>query len=276
MTISNRWASSIVQCYGITQDPSNNDYMLVMSEMDINLKNYLKQNYNKLTWKEKIQVTYDIVLALSFIYDENAIHRDLHSGNILYLNYHNNWYISDLGFCGPANKPLGSIYGNLPYIAPEVIAGKEYTYASDIYSIGILMWEISTGQQPFGNLNHDYDLAMNIINGIRPKIGIEIPLEYKKLMEQCWDADPEERPDIVSVLNKIKEIRKPYYQHENEEQAIDDNIISSRLNADFSTSSSSINSLIRRILSKIHIFEGLPEPRNATEGTILKCNLLHL
>ena len=44
----------------------------------------------------------------------------------------NYWHISDLGFCGPADKPLGCIYGNLAYIAPEVIAGKGYTYASDI------------------------------------------------------------------------------------------------------------------------------------------------
>ncbi|RIA79175.1 hypothetical protein C1645_841341 [Glomus cerebriforme] len=68
------------------------------------------------------------------------------------------WYIGDLGFCGPVDKPLGNIYGNLPYIAPEVIFGKEYTFASDIY---------------------------------------RTPLEYKKLMKQCWDADPSKRPDIM-------------------------------------------------------------------------------
>ncbi|RIA97971.1 kinase-like domain-containing protein, partial [Glomus cerebriforme] len=86
--------------------------MLVMNFMHKNLREYLQQN--KLTWKDRIQIT-----------------------------------ISDLGFCGPADKPLNSIYGNLPYIAPEVIAGKETTFASDIYSIGMLMWEISSGQPPF-------------------------------------------------------------------------------------------------------------------------------
>ncbi|PKC56235.1 hypothetical protein RhiirA1_474292, partial [Rhizophagus irregularis] len=72
--------------------------------------------------------------------------------------------ISDLGFCGPADKPLKSIYGNLPYIAPEVIIGKEQTFKSDIYSIAMLMWEISSGQPPFINYEHNYDLAMNIVN----------------------------------------------------------------------------------------------------------------
>ncbi|RGB33873.1 kinase-like domain-containing protein, partial [Rhizophagus diaphanus] len=59
--------------------------------------------------------------------------------------------VSDLGFCEPADKPSTSIYGNLPYIAPEVITGREYTFASDIYSIGMLMWDISSGQPPFYN-----------------------------------------------------------------------------------------------------------------------------
>ncbi|POG62253.1 kinase-like domain-containing protein [Rhizophagus irregularis DAOM 181602=DAOM 197198] len=86
------------------------------------------------------------------------------------------------------NFLLNSIYGNLPYIAPEVIIGKEQTFKSDIYSIAILMWEISSGQPPFINYDHDYDLAMHIVNGIRPKIVPGTPSEYKNLMKQCWDA----------------------------------------------------------------------------------------
>ncbi|RGB40858.1 kinase-like domain-containing protein, partial [Rhizophagus diaphanus] len=96
-------------------------------------------------------IAYRIICALYEIHRDNAIHRDLHSENILYSQFGDFWYISDFGFCGPADKPLKSIYGNLPYIAPEVIIGKEYTFASDIYSFGILMWEISSGQTPFNN-----------------------------------------------------------------------------------------------------------------------------
>ena len=112
--------------------------MLVIYVMDIDLRKYLQQNHNKLTWKERIRITNDITLALYFTHEENAIHRDLHSGNILYSQLGQRWYISDLGFCGPADKPSRSIYGNLPYIAPEVISGKGYTFKSDIYSIAIL------------------------------------------------------------------------------------------------------------------------------------------
>src|SRR5689334_9228275 len=103
--------------------------------MSMDLRKYLQQNHNKLIWKERIFIARRIIGAIDKIHYENAIHRDLHSGNILYHEYYNDWYISDFGFCGPADKTFGSIYGNLPYIAPEVITGKEYTFASDIYSI---------------------------------------------------------------------------------------------------------------------------------------------
>src|SRR5688572_31151485 len=125
-----------------------------MSQLNTDLRNYL--HHNRLTWKERVQITVDITAALETIHYENAIHRDLHSGNILYSQLNQSWRISDLGFCGPADKSPNSIYGNLPYIAPEVIAGKEYTFKSDIYSVAMLMWEISSGQPPFCNCKHDF------------------------------------------------------------------------------------------------------------------------
>jgi serine/threonine protein kinase len=167
--------------------------MLVMNLMHMNLREYLQRNQNKLIWKERIKITIDIIDALYRIHQENAIHRDLHSGNILYHLISQAFDISDLGFCGPADKPLNSVYGNLPYIAPEVISGKKTTFASDIYSFGMLMWEISSGQSPFASFDHDYDLAMNIINGMRPNIVPGTPIEYKESMQQCWDADPQKK-----------------------------------------------------------------------------------
>ncbi|GBC04175.1 hypothetical protein RclHR1_05550012 [Rhizophagus clarus] len=209
LTIANKW-TEIVQCFGLTQDLLEGSYMLVIRELDTNLKDYLQQYQSKFTWKERLEIILDIGKSLSRIHNEKAIHRDLHSGNILYNQYKDKWFISDLGFCGPADKPLKSIYGNLPYIAPEVIVGKEYTFASDIYSIAMLMWEISSGQRPFINYEDKYDLAMDIVNGMRPEIISGTPSKYKKLMEQCWDADPTKRPDIFTINDKIREINKLY------------------------------------------------------------------
>ncbi|PKC54251.1 kinase-like protein [Rhizophagus irregularis] len=104
LTISNK-RPSIVQCYGLTRNTSNGNYMLVIRKMDMDLRKYLQQNHNQLTWKERIQITYEIIFALNDIHIENAIHRDLHSKNILHSHYVQRFYISDFGFCGPANRP---------------------------------------------------------------------------------------------------------------------------------------------------------------------------
>src|SRR5688572_6275373 len=106
--------------------------MLILIKMDMDLRRYLQQNHSRLDWKERIKITFDIINALSRIHHEKKIHRDLHSGNILHSPRTYNWYISDLGFCGPIDMSSKSIYGNLPYIAPEVIARGEYTFKSDI------------------------------------------------------------------------------------------------------------------------------------------------
>jgi serine/threonine protein kinase len=246
--------------------------MLVMRKLDTNLREYLHQNRNKLMWKEKTKIAVDIIDALDKIHGENAIHRDLHSGNILYNRYSNYWIISDLKFCGSTDKKLENIYGNLPYIAPEVIVGKGYTKASNIYSIGMLMWEISSEHPPFVNYEDDYDLAMDIVNGMRPKVIYGTPSKYKKLMEQCWDANPTKRPDVITVLDKISEINKLYYQ----DVPNNTNIFRKFLKNFKKTNNSDIKSSLEIMnshyassklsTSKIHQFDNLPEPRNATES----------
>ncbi len=127
----------------------------------------------------------------------------------------------------------------------EVISGKEYSFASEIYSFGMLMWEISSGQPPFAGFDHDYDLAMKIINGMRPRISYTLWHEINKINNLC--------------LNENK-------------QQINN---STQLNTSISINSSSINSLTSKF-SKVHIFKGLPEPRNATEGKLFKFCLLYL
>ena len=258
--ISNKWGS-IVQCYGLTKDPSNGQFIIVMSCMDIDLRTYILQNRNKIKWKTKIQIIFEIIKAVCRIHEEKSIHRDLHSGNVLYSRDKDDWYISDLGFCGPADKSLKSVYGNLPYISPEVIAGKGYTFKSDIYAIGMLMWEISAEQPPYINVEHNYDLVMSIINGMRPPTIPGTPSEYKELLYQCWNADPNARPDIKTLWNRIETINK---SHQEDEEYWDS--LNSPLNPNFDINSTVMSFLISKSNSKIHNFDNIPKPRNATEG----------
>ncbi|GES80049.1 kinase-like domain-containing protein [Rhizophagus clarus] len=210
LAISNKY-TEIVQCYGLTQDPLNKDYMLVMFKMDVDLRKYLQQNHNQLTWKRFAFWKYIILKLKSKL------------------------------------------------VSPEVISGEQTTKASDIYSFAMLMWEISSGQPPFFKHEHDYNLVINIINGIRPIVVSGTPLEYKNLMVQCWDADPSKRPDAHSLFKKFREINFSYQNMSNESfQPLITNSIEMK-ESDFT------NTYSKLFTSKVYQFENFPEPRNATE-----------
>src|SRR5207248_6978822 len=113
------------------------------------------------------------VYQLIHLHELEYVHKDFHSGNILWLD--EVLRVSDFGLSGPANeqKSDGKICGVLPYIAPEVLNGKQYTFSSDIYSFGIIMAEVSSGKPPFHERIHDASLALAICNGLRPEFGKE-------------------------------------------------------------------------------------------------------
>jgi serine/threonine protein kinase len=144
------------------------------------------------------------LFRLRTIHNENFIHRDFHSGNILSLkdNYYK-WVIGDLGLSQPANNISlnNEIYGVIPYIAPEIFNDAKFSKASDIYSMGMIMWEFTTGCKPFANVEHNIDLIYNIIDGQRPEITEDTPEFFANLMKKCWDNDPTKRPSISEVLD---------------------------------------------------------------------------
>src|SRR5436305_10772033 len=107
--------------------------------------------------------------------------------------------IANLGLSVPTDQEPSSIIGVLPYISPEVLNGKPYTIASDIYSFGVLMSVISTGQQPFYNIAHDRDLAFKICEGVRPGFSINTPKFYIELAYKCMDANLDNRPTTEEI-----------------------------------------------------------------------------
>ena len=87
----------------------------------------------------------NIIAGLGKIHEKRMVHRDFHIGNILFNSNYSNVYISDMGLCGEVgNVDLTKIYGVMPYAVPEVLRGKPYTQAADIYSFGMVMYFIAT------------------------------------------------------------------------------------------------------------------------------------
>src|SRR6266511_1295347 len=133
--------NSILDIYGISQDPNTKEYILVTRYANNgSLTDYITKNFKNLKWKGKIEVLYRIISGLKIIHQEQLVHHDLHSGNILHSDrILQKVMIADLGLSVPTDQEPSSIIGVLPYIAPEVLNGKPYTIASDIYSFGVLM-----------------------------------------------------------------------------------------------------------------------------------------
>ncbi|GBC37327.2 kinase-like domain-containing protein [Rhizophagus irregularis DAOM 181602=DAOM 197198] len=201
-------SNDIIYFYGFTEDPNTSKYMVVM---DYANKGNLRENLTRIVennWNQKLYMLYEIISGLNKIHAKNLIHCDFHDGNILNHNDKNKdkFYISDLGLCQPAKSFLKKydIYGVIPFMAPEVLRGKSYTPASDLYSFSMIMWELTSGVPPFNNRAHDIQLSLSICKGERPEIIENTPQCYVDLMKKCWNEDPLKRPSSKEVLKIIE------------------------------------------------------------------------
>src|SRR5436190_10214947 len=167
---------------------------------DGDLRKYLNQSedYN---YVSRIKILSQIAKGLLDIHNAEKVHRDFHSGNILLAISSSIYtFISDLGLCQPANnEKKKGVYGVLPYVAPEVLRGSQYTKAADIYSFGIIMNELMSEEIPYHNIPHDQILTFSICKGLRPKISEDTPKLLADLIIKCWDANVEIRPTVKEL-----------------------------------------------------------------------------
>ncbi|GBC02654.1 hypothetical protein RclHR1_04730015 [Rhizophagus clarus] len=195
-------STKIILLYGFTKNPDTLNYMAVM---DYANKGNLRENLTKVieySWRQKLFMLHDIISGLLGIHEHDFVHCDIHDGNILYhKGDEEEVFISDLGLCRPIKSFLkkDDIYGVIPFMAPEVLRGKQYTPASDIYSISMIMWEFTSGVPPFNDRAHDIQLSLSICKGERPEIIENTPQCYINLMKKCWNEDPLKRPSAEEV-----------------------------------------------------------------------------
>ncbi|RIB25502.1 kinase-like domain-containing protein [Gigaspora rosea] len=197
----------VLTCYGITQHPDTKDYMMVMDyAKQGDLTHFLRTHMANSDWYRKVRELWYIAQGLKAIHDADLVHKDFHSGNILFNTFTRRPAIGDLGLCRPVNEGLDEkpVFGVLPYVAPEILLGKPYTKASDIYSFSMVMYEVSTLKKPYYNFAHDASLALDITKGLRPQILEGTPKQYVELMKLCWQKDPIGRPSAAELVKKLE------------------------------------------------------------------------
>ena len=101
--------------------------------------------------------------------------------------------------------------GSLRYMAPEVADALPYHWSADVYSFGIILWEINSGKKPFEGLNRETFYERVVHGGERPPLSRKWPKELTSIMTDCWDDDMNNRPkfrDILARLDAILEKEK--------------------------------------------------------------------
>lgn len=201
---------TIPKCYGITKDPLTQDYILILQYVNmksLNDSTTLKNFSSSLSWMEKKELIKTIVQAIKLLHESNLIHKNLHLGNILLnrtysgSNLIQNVYISDIEMCHSINeqKHQSKLFGVMPFTAPEVLKGERQSKSSNIYSLGIIIWCIISGQLPYINFSHDSFLAYELCKGKRPMIPNGTPKDLVEILNQCWESDPSKRLSIHTI-----------------------------------------------------------------------------
>ncbi|CAG8454087.1 7563_t:CDS:2 [Ambispora gerdemannii] len=207
-----RDSPNIIQFYGLANE-NHKKYLVTEWAQYGNLREFYESQPPLFDWKRKIEFALDICRGLSYLQAVNIIHHDIRSENIL-INDGYKAKIANFGLSrglSEATRNIGANADNVRYMAPEKLSNRKYYYDSkcEIYSFGILLWEIAEAKRPYG------DIPFDIVK-IRERVVTDkyresfsnpnIPHEYKRIVNEAVHDDPSMRPSITDFFKVLQPI----------------------------------------------------------------------
>lgn len=204
---------NIVTFYGAVQDVR---YSCILTERCegsvLDLIKLAEAKKFAITWKLLVAIAKDCAKACEYLHGVKPIiiHRDLKAENLL-LDKDFRCRVSDFGLSRileAAENGAYTLCGTPRWIAPEVYRGEVYTEKIDVYSYGVVLWELFCFSKPYDFvdlINLPYLIACE---HVRPGRQLHIPHDLWTLMETCWDPSPHERPSFYEIVAKIEAIQQ--------------------------------------------------------------------
>uniref|UniRef100_A0A8C3GRI7 receptor protein-tyrosine kinase n=1 Tax=Cairina moschata TaxID=8855 RepID=A0A8C3GRI7_CAIMO len=172
-----------------------------------------------LTMEDLISYSFQVARGMEFLSSRKCIHRDLAARNIL-LSENNVVKICDFGLArdiykNPDYVRKGDARLPLKWMAPESIFDKIYNTKSDVWSYGVLLWEIfSLGASPYPGVQIDEDFCSRLKEGTRMKAPEQATEEIYQIMMDCWRSNPNERPRFSELVKRLGDLLQANVQQE--------------------------------------------------------------
>jgi serine/threonine protein kinase len=165
-----------------------------------------------LPWTKRWSIALDVGMGVFHLHKKNILHRDLKSLNIL-LDENMKSKVCDFGISRVkqetktttvVNKTAQSV-GTVPWMAPELFKRRaKYTKASDVYSYGMVLWEIASRKTPYAEAQEASIIIDWVKSGEQEDIPDKCPPSYAKLIKWCWNANPTDRPKIEQAVETLQ------------------------------------------------------------------------
>ncbi|CAN6969067.1 unnamed protein product [Brassica oleracea var. botrytis] len=202
---------NVMAFYGVVKDGPGGTLATVTEYMvNGSLRHVLLSNRH-IDRRKRLIIAMDAAFGMEYLHSKNIVHFDLKCDNLL-VNLKDParpiCKVGDFGLSKIKRNTLvsGGVRGTLPWMAPELLSGSSSKVSEkvDVFSFGIVLWEILTGEEPYANMHYGAIIGGIVNNTLRPTVPSYCDPEWRMLMEQCWAPDPFFRPSFPEIARRLR------------------------------------------------------------------------